>query len=125
MNYRGKVFLLDDDELIVTVLSRALQKEGYEICGETETDEAVDKICSWAPDVVVLDIAMPGRDGIAILKEIKSRELRTHVVMLTADDSSDTAVMAMKLGAVDYLTKPFNMDEVKNVIHNIMDKMKD
>jgi DNA-binding response OmpR family regulator len=104
MNYRGKVFLLDDDELIVTVLSRALQKEGYEICGETETDEAVDKICSWAPDVVVLDIAMPGRDGIAILKEIKSRELRTHVVMLTADDSSDTAV---------------------NVIHNIMDKMKD
>jgi DNA-binding response OmpR family regulator len=125
MNYRGKVFLLDDDELIVTVLSRALQKEGYEICGETETDEAVDKICSWAPDVVVLDIAMPGRDGIAILKEIKSRELRTHVVMLTADDSSDTAVMAMKLGAVDYLTKPFNIDEVKNVIHNIMDKMKD
>jgi DNA-binding response OmpR family regulator len=68
---------------------------------------------------------MPGRDGIAILKEIKSRELSTHVVMLTADDSSDTAVMAMKFGAVDYLTKPFNMDEVKSVINNIIRKMKD
>ena len=125
MNYRGRVFLLDDDELIVSVLSRALQKEGYEIFGETETDEAIDKICSWAPDVVVLDIAMPGRDGISILNEIKSRKLRTHVVMLTADDSSDTVVMAMKLGAVDYLTKPFNMDEVKSVINNLIRKMKD
>jgi DNA-binding response OmpR family regulator len=102
-----------------------LQKEGYEIFGETETDEAIDKICSWAPDVVVLDIAMPGRDGISILNEIKSRKLRTHVVMLTADDSSDTVVMAMKLGAVDYLTKPFNMDEVKSVINNLIRKMKD
>ena len=125
MNYKGKVFLLDDDELIVSVLSRALQKEGYEICGATETDNAVDKICSWTPDIVMLDITMPGRDGLDILQEIKSKKLDTQVVMLTADDTAETAVRAMQLGAVDYLTKPFNMGKVKSVINNIIRKMKD
>jgi DNA-binding NtrC family response regulator len=122
MKKKGKVFLLDDDELIVSVLSRALKKEGYEIYGETDTDDVIDKIKSWDPDIVMLDISMPGRDGIDVLKEIENSEINTQVVMLTADDTAETAVKAMKLGAADYLTKPFNTDEVKIVLSNIIEK---
>ncbi len=121
MKSKGKVFLLDDDELIVSVLSRALKKEGYEMYAETKTDSVINKIKSWAPDIVVLDITMPGRNGMDILQEIKSSEINTQVVMLTADDTAETAAKAMKLGAVDYLTKPFNMNEVKVVISNIIE----
>jgi len=122
MKKKGKVFLLDDDGLIVSVLSRALKKEGYEVYEETETDDAINKIKSWDPDLLLLDISMPGRDGIEILKEIRGEEIQTQVVMLTADDTAETAVKAMKLGAVDYLTKPFNTDEVKIVLSNIIEK---
>ena len=101
MKKKGKVFLLDDDGLIVSVLSRALKKEGYEVYEETETDEIINKIKSWDPDLLLLDISMPGRDGIDILKEIRGGEIQVQVVMLTADDTAETAVKAMKLGAVD------------------------
>jgi DNA-binding NtrC family response regulator len=122
MKSKGKVFLLDDDELIISVLSRTLKKEGYEMVAQTETDDVINKIKSCDPDIVMLDIKMPGRDGIDILNEIKDRRMNTQVVMLTADDTAESAVRAMKLGAVDYLTKPFNTDEVKIVIGNIIEK---
>jgi DNA-binding response OmpR family regulator len=121
MKSKGRVFLLDDDELIVSVLAKALKKEGYEMYAETETDSVINKIRSWAPDIVVLDITMPDRNGMDILQEIKSSEINTQVVMLTADDTAETAARAMKLGAVDYVTKPFDMNEVKVVISNIIE----
>ena len=122
MKNKSKVFLLDDEELIVTVLSKALRREGYEIFAETDTNGIIDKIKSCNPDLLLMDIRMPGRDGIDILKELKEDGLTTPVVMLTADDTAETAVRAMKLGAADYLTKPFNTDEVKIVIRNIIEK---
>jgi DNA-binding NtrC family response regulator len=122
MKSNCKVFLLDDEELIVTVLSKALKKEGYEIYAATETHGVIDKIKSFNPDLLLMDIRMPDRDGIDILKEIKGDGLAIPVVMLTADDTADTAVKAMKFGAADYLTKPFNTDEVKIVIKNIIEK---
>ena len=122
MKSKGKVFLLDDEELIVTVLSKALRQEGYEIWAETETDDIIAKIKSFNPDVVLMDIRMPERNGIDILQEIKEKEPNVQVIMLTADDTAEAAVKAMKLGASDYLTKPFNTDEVKIVIDNIIEK---
>ena len=122
MKKKGKIFLLDDEELIVSVLAKALKKEGYEVFKETETEGVIQKIKAWDPDVVLLDIRMPDRSGIDILQEIKGDGMTTQVVMLTADDTVDTAVNAMKLGAADYLTKPFNTDEVKIVINGIIEK---
>jgi len=120
MKTKSKVFLLDDEELIVSVLAKSLKREGYEVYPETETNGVIDKIKSWDPDVLMMDIRMPDRNGIDILEEIKDRKIDTQVVMLTADDTVETAVKAMKLGAADYLTKPFNTDEVKIVIGNII-----
>src|SRR3989337_2907211 len=68
---------------------------------------------------MLLDIKLRGRDGIGLLGEIVGQGIPTQVVMLTSDDTAETAVKAMKVGAADYLTKPFNLDEVKIVVGRI------
>jgi DNA-binding NtrC family response regulator len=122
MKPKGKIFLLDDDELIVLMLSRALRGDGYEVRAETDPEGAADKVRSFAPDVALLDINMSGRSGIDILAEVVGQGIPTQVVMLTSDDTVETAVRAMKAGAADYLTKPFNLDEVKIVIDKIVER---
>jgi DNA-binding NtrC family response regulator len=104
------------------MLTRALKGEGYDVRGETSVQDAVKKIISWSPDVVMLDISLPERSGIDILQELKDKDSGIEVVMLTADDTAETAIRAMKLGAADYQTKPFNIEEVKIVIRNILEK---
>jgi len=119
---KGKVFLLDDDELIGTMLSRALRKEGYEVQAEADPEGVVDKIRSFRPDVTMLDIHLPGRNGIDILGQVVEEGIPTQVVMLTSDGTAETAVRAMKAGARDYLTKPFNLDEVKIVVDQLVER---
>jgi DNA-binding NtrC family response regulator len=119
---RGRVFLLDDDELIVSMLARALKSEGYEVRAETDPSDVVDKIRKFGPDAVLLDIKMPGANGIDILKELVDKGIARQVIMLTSDDTAETAVKAMKSGAADYLTKPFDLDEVKIVVKNVIEK---
>ena len=80
------------------------------------------KIRDWSPAVVFLDIRLPEKSGVDILRELSEQGVRTQVVMLTADDTAETAVTAMKLGAVDYLTKPFNIEKIKMVLRNILEK---
>src|SRR5208337_1189784 len=104
------------------VLTRALEEEGYEVLADSGDEDIVNKIRSWFPDVVLLDVNLPGQSGIDILKELKSKG-NGHVIMLTADDTAETAVKAMKLGAADYFTKPFNIEEVKIVIHKLFEKI--
>jgi DNA-binding NtrC family response regulator len=123
MKRKGKIFLVDDDDLIVSMLSRSLKNEGYEVNSDCGTDDVMRKILAFAPDIAILDINLPGRSGVDILQEVRAR-LDTEVVMLTADDTAETAVRAMKLGAADYFTKPFNMDEVKIVLNNIEEKIR-
>ncbi len=123
MKTKGKVFLVDDDDLIVSMLARALKNEGYEIRSESaDFKNIVDTVRSWSPDVALLDIKLPGTSGIDILEEMKGRGANAQVIMLTSDDNLETAVRCMKLGAADYLTKPFNIDEVKIVVNNIIEK---
>ena len=68
MKPKGKIFLLDDEELIASMLARSLKKEGYQVHMETKTDDVINKIKASDPDIVILDIAMPDRDGIDILQ---------------------------------------------------------
>ena len=124
MKSAGRVYLVDVDELILAMLSRMLEKEGYEIRTETGETEFIDKIAAWHPDVVLLDINLPGQNGMDTLKTLKNDAPNIEVIMLTADDTAETAVKAMKIGAWDYLTKPFNMDEVKIVIGNAIENIK-
>jgi DNA-binding NtrC family response regulator len=123
MKYKGKIFIVDDDTLIVQMLSRALKNEGYDVQSETANFKSiVSTTKSWLPDVVLLDIKLPETDGIRILEEMKSHGITSQVVMLTSDDNVDVAVKCIKLGAEDYLTKPFNIEKVKIVVRNVVEK---
>ncbi len=122
MKNKHRVFLLDDDELIITVLSKSLKKDGYETYIETSTEDVVNKIRAWGPDVVLLDISMVERSGIEVLKEIIDEEIDTAVIMLSADDAVETVVSAIKIGATDYITKPFDSDKVRITVKNIIEK---
>jgi DNA-binding NtrC family response regulator len=124
MKDQPKIYVVDDDELIVSMLTRLLKGNGYEVRTANTADGIVGKIKSWSPAVVLLDIRILDQSGIDVLKEIVKQDLPTQVVMVTADDTAETAVKAMKLGAVDYLTKPFNVDEVKIVLQNIIERGK-
>lgn len=122
MKNKQRIYLVDDDELIISMLSRVLKNGGYEVRTANTADGIVSKIKSWNPAVVLLDIRIADKSGIDVLKDIVDQAITTQVVMLTADDTAETAVKAMKLGAADYLTKPFNVDEVTIVLNNIIEK---
>jgi DNA-binding NtrC family response regulator len=117
---KGRVFLLDDDELIGSMLARALQGEGYEVQAETSPEDAVHKIRAFSPDVTFLDIRLPGANGLDILQDLTAGGVQTRIVMLTSDDTAETAVTAMKGGAVDYLTKPFDVNKVKVLVASML-----
>ncbi len=124
MQVSGRIVVVEDDKLIGSMLVRALKKAGHKVRYETTPEQILDIIISWSPDIVMLDIKLPGKSGLDILAEIKEQEIKTQVIMLTADDSVETSVKAMKLGAIDYLTKPFNLDEVLMVLAGILEKEK-
>jgi DNA-binding NtrC family response regulator len=122
VTHKTRIFVVDDDDLIVSMLARALRSEGYEVRTESDPAVVIEQVRAFAPEVVLLDIKLPGRSGIELLEEIVVQGLARQVIMLTADDSAETAVKAMKLGAADYLTKPFNLEEVKLVIAGAVEK---
>jgi DNA-binding NtrC family response regulator len=124
MKIKGRIFLLDDDELIITMLARALRSKGFETQVQTSGKDIIEKIETWYPDLIMLDIHLgESKNGLDILGDIK-QNLDIPVVMLTGDDTAETAIRAMKSGAADYLTKPFNVDEVIMIIKGILEKSK-
>ena len=123
MRDKKKILIIDDDELIASLLSKFLKNKGYEVRAETSAFEQIPQMIeSWAPDVILLDIFLPGRNGIEVLEEWNGRTKSSQVIMLTSDHSAESAVKCLKLGAVDYLTKPCNLDEVEIVIQNAIEK---
>jgi len=113
---KGKIILIVDDELSIRESIRMILKNEYEVLMPGNGSTALKTIKEQKPDLVFLDIIMPGEDGIEILKKIKERGDNVRVIMLTATKTIKTAVSAMKLGAYDYITKPFDIDEIKLLI---------
>jgi DNA-binding NtrC family response regulator len=108
--------LVVDDEPGVRESLRMLLKERYEVLTAASGNEGLRLLGSEAADVVLLDILMPGVDGLEVLERLKEQNLPVQVVMLTATKTVKTAVTAMKLGAFDYVTKPFDIDELQVIV---------
>ena len=121
MTRKGRILLLDDDELIISMLARSLRKEGYETQLLHSSIKAVEKIIAWQPDMMLLDIDLGEElNGLDILQLLHDEQIKFPVVMLTGDDSSASAIRALRFGAADYLHKPFNVEEVKIVIERLL-----
>ncbi|WP_027719008.1 sigma-54-dependent transcriptional regulator [Desulfovirgula thermocuniculi] len=111
-----KILIIDDEEHLCWALSKALQQEGYHVLTTTSPHEGLEIIRDKQPSLVILDLKMPEMDGIEVLRRAKEMQPQLPVIILTAHGTVETAIEAMKIGAADYLTKPFDLDELKIVI---------
>ena len=107
-----RVLLVDDEEEFLRTVMKRLKKRDVNAIGAGNGDEALRQLAQHPVDVVVLDVKMPGMDGIQTLREIKERFPLVEVVMLTAHASMEVAIEGMELGAFDYLMKPVDIDEL-------------
>ncbi len=114
--HKARVLIVDDEEVFVEMLAERLEARGLEVDKAFDGEEALEKIKSKELDVVILDVLMPGKDGIEILREIKQVKPLTEVIMLTGHATVQTAIDGMKLGAYDYLLKPA---ETKDLLEKI------
>ena len=107
-----RLLVVEDERKLVQVLTRALEAEDYDVVIATTGDEGFGRATSEAFDLVVLDLLLPGRGGLDILKALRQRQLLTPVLILTARDGVEDRVLGLDLGADDYLVKPFAVPEL-------------
>jgi two-component system, NtrC family, response regulator PilR len=117
-----KILVVDDEKSLREVLSIMLKRAGYTVTEASDGDEAIGHVNKEIYDLVITDLRMPKADGMDVLKAVKSSSPDTVVLVITAFATSDSAVEAMKHGAYDYLTKPFQVDEVQLIIRNALEK---
>ncbi len=116
MSEKQKVWIVDDDKSIRWVLEKALQKTDVEIQSFSNPEEVLKKIRHEEPDVIISDIRMPGMDGITLLEQIKQQSPDIPVIIMTAYSDLDRTVSAFQGGAFEYLSKPFDVDEVVSLV---------
>ena len=120
-----KMMLVDDEERFLSTTKKLLEKKGYDVVTATSGAEALEKIRGENIHVVILDVKMPGMDGITTLKEIKRQFPLIEVIMLTGHATIESAVEGLKSGAIDYLTKPADINEIIEKAEQAFEKRKD
>ncbi|NQT29404.1 MAG: response regulator [Candidatus Saganbacteria bacterium] len=111
-----RILVVDDEQGILDFFEKALNREGYDVRTSLDGSDALEKLKMEKPDLVILDIKMPGIDGIETLHYIREMDKNVVVLMLTAYGTLDSAKEALRLGATDYITKPFKLDYIKEVV---------
>ncbi|MEB6338621.1 response regulator transcription factor [Mammaliicoccus sciuri] len=107
-----KVLVVDDEQSIVTLLKYNIEQAGYQVIVAYDGVQALEKVNEEKPDLVVLDVMLPEKDGIEVCKTIRSDKNQVPILMLTAKDDEFDRVLGLELGADDYMTKPFSPREV-------------
>lgn len=122
LTLKPRILVVDDEESMRFLLKEVMTREGYEVVTTGDGLEALDKVRSDNFDLVIMDIRMPGMDGIQALKEM--RRIRPHLVvlMITAHGTSPIAIEAMRVGAYDYFNKPFELNEMRIVVRRALEK---
>ena len=107
----AKILVVDDEQPIADILKFNLEKEGYQVVCALDGEEAVQLAFSEDPDLILLDLMLPLKDGLDVCREVRSK-LDTPIIMLTAKDSEIDKVLGLEMGADDYVTKPFSTREI-------------
>ncbi len=117
-----RILIVDDDKAICDYMQTLLEKDGF--IAKTMSDPTIveDEVRAGDYHVIILDVMMPKLDGIEVLKRVRTIDTDVAVIMFTAHPNLDTAVASMKLDAVDYIKKPFNVDEFREVLARVMKK---
>ncbi|HEY6837798.1 MAG TPA: sigma-54 dependent transcriptional regulator [Geobacteraceae bacterium] len=117
-----RILVVDDELSMREFLSILLEREGYRADAVSSAGEALQLLENESFDLVISDVNMPGMDGLALLERVKKLRVDTAVLMVTAFSTAEQAVEAMKLGAYDYIAKPFRVEEIKVLVHNALEK---
>jgi len=118
---RNKILVVDDEHLIRWSLEQSLRKQGYDVITAASGEDALKQVQEDAPELMLLDIQLPGMDGLSVLERIKETDNDIIVIMVTALGILETAVKAMRLGAFDYINKPFNLDELSIIVKKALE----
>jgi DNA-binding NtrC family response regulator len=118
---KTKIMVVDDEHLIRWSLEQNLKKQGYDVCTAGNGEDALRLAREEQPELVLLDIHLPGIGGIEVLQKLKELDEDIIVIMVTAHGGLETAVNTMRLGAYDYINKPFNLDEMSIVIKKALE----
>ena len=113
---KTRILIVDDEKEFVESLAERLSMRNYDVTTSSSGEEAIEKVKGYNFDVVILDVAMPGMDGVSTLREIKKLKPLTEVLMLTGHATVETAVEGMKLGALDYVLKPCEIEDLASKI---------
>ncbi|HEX2462507.1 MAG TPA: response regulator, partial [Vicinamibacterales bacterium] len=122
MRRNASILVIDDEEIMREILEALLTREGYQVRLASTGAEGIELARSIPFDIAIVDLMMPGLDGMATLEELKKADDELPVLMITAFASVETAITAMKLGAFDYITKPFKNDEVLVAVRNAVER---
>ena len=117
---RSKVLVVDDEPGVRSALSGVLRDEGYEVDAVGSGEECLDRAVRQPPDVIVLDVWLPGIDGLVTLGRLRERQVDAQVVMVSGHGNIESAVRAIKLGAFDFVEKPLSLDKTVLVVRNAM-----
>jgi two-component system response regulator (stage 0 sporulation protein F) len=112
--------VIDDQPGVRRLICEALKQVGYSLCVATEGREALEKIASEAPDLVILDIKMPGMSGVEFLKELRRRSIVTPVIIITAYNELDLVEQASQYDAHYFLQKPFDIQQLYRLVHRVL-----
>lgn len=116
----SSVLIIDDEEAVCWSLERALSREGHRVATAVSVEQGWDAIAKQTPDAIVLDVRLPGTDGLTALGRFRERLPDVPILIITAFGNLDTAVRAVEGGAFDYLTKPFDLGQALDVIHRAL-----
>ena len=123
-NHEQKILIVDDEPMIRRLLRQKLSKQGYHCEEASSSEEALVKMKTYTADLMLLDMKMPGKSGMDLLPELQSKYPDLAVIMITAVNETNLAIQSMRLGAEDYIAKPFNLDEVALNIEKTLEKKK-
>lgn len=114
--------IIDDEKDTTILLKKALYRQGFNIIIAESATDSINKLTESKPDLVLLDLVLPDMNGLVVLEEIKRLSPETEVIIITAFPSISHVVEAMKLGASDFLVKPFNLDELVNILRKTLEE---